>query len=220
MTPDEIKKLLQGAPAGFAYTLLLTAAATGARHNELLALGWRDVDFEGGTVRVRRTLSWVATDEGSAPRYFPPKTKAGRRKIPAPPPLLQALRRWFLQSHYKAECDLIFPNAAGAPRDHRAVNRRVRRLRTRIGLRTFTMYSLRHTFASSLLQGGASIAEVQKYMGHKTPAVTLNTYTHFLPTEDSGAVAAHVARLFPYGHFLDTLAASGSDQPDSAAVSA
>ncbi len=220
LTPDEIRTLLQRAGSGFAYTLLLTAAATGARHNELLALRWRDIDFEGGAVHVRRSLSWVTTEQGREPRYFPPKTKAGRRKIPAPPLLLQALRRWFLQTYFKGDGDLVFPNSDGRPRDHRAVNRRVDRLRKRAKLRRFTMHSLRHTFASSLLQGGASIAEVQKYMGHKTPAVTLNTYTHFLRTEDSGAVAAHVAQLLPYGHFLDTSAVSDASGAAEAALSA
>lgn len=225
LTADEIQKLLRHAKTGLPYTLLLTAAATGCRHNELLALRWQDIDFEGGAVHVRRSLTWVRGGEGESdtrvPKFYPPKTETGRRKVPAPPELLQALRRWFLQTHFKAAGDLVFPTRTGQPRHHRTVRRDVlERTRKRAGVRRFTMHSLRHSFASSLLEGGASIAEVQKYMGHKTPAVTLNVYAHFLPTEDTGAVAAHVCRIFPVGHFLDTSAASDSNPAPDDAVSA
>jgi integrase len=172
LTPEDIQKLLRHATAGLPYTLRLTAAATGCRHNELLALRWQDIDFEGAAIHVRRSLTWVREGQGDAEarvaKFYPPKTDTGRRRIPAPPELLQALRRWFLQTHFKAAGDLVFPTRTGQPSHHRTVRRDVlERTRKRAKVRKFTMHSLRHSFASSLLQGGASIAEVQKYMGHK-----------------------------------------------------
>jgi integrase len=223
LTPEEIQKLSKHAKAGLPYTLLLTAAATGARHNELLALRWGDIDFDGGAIQIRRSLTWVKAEAGGRePTFYPPKTRAGRRRIPLPPALIQALRVYYLQTHFKAPGDLIFQTREGRAMHHRTVRRDVlERTRKQAKLRGFTMHSLRHTFASSLLQAGASITEVQRYMGHnKSAHVTLDVYAHFMPTADSGAVTAHVARLLPYGHSLDTLAAPAPKDAADAAVSA
>ncbi len=221
LSADEIQKVLKHATEGLPYTLLLTAASTGARHNELLGLRWRDVDVEGGGVQIKRTLVWAKTEEGRVAKFYPPKTKAGVRRIPAPPLLVQAFRRWFLKSQHKAAGDLVFCTREGKPLHHRTVRRDViERTRKRAKVRHFTMHSLRHTFASSLLQAGANIAEVQKYMGHKSAHVTLDVYTHFIPTADSGAVTAHVAKHFPNGQVLDTSAAPAAESATDTAVSA
>lgn len=212
---------MKHAKQGLSYTLLLTAASTGARHNELLALRWQDVDLDGAAIHIKRTLTWAKTEEGRVAKFYPPKTRAGVRRIPAPMPLIQALRLWYLQSYYKASGDLVFCTREGKPLHHRTVRRDViGRTRKRAVVRHFTMHSLRHTFASSLLQAGAAITEVQKYMGHKSAHVTLDVYAHFIPTTDSGAVAAHVSRLFPNGHIVDTLTAPNGNNPNDAAVSA
>ena len=221
LSAAEIQKLLKHATAGVPYTLLLTAAATGARHNELLALRWQDVALDEGAVHIRRTLTWAKTDEGRVAKFYPPKTRAGVRRIPAPPPLVQALRRWYLQSYFKAPADLVFTTREGKPLHHRTVRRDViERTRKRAEVKHFTMHSLRHSFASSLLQAGAAITEVQKYMGHKSAHVTLDVYAHFIPTADSGAVSAHVANLFPNGQVLDTLAAPDATTTTDTAASA
>ncbi len=95
------------------------------------------------------------------------------------------------------------------------------RTRKNAGLKHCTMHSLRHGFASSLWVDGASLTEVQKYMGHKSAVVTLNTYAHFLPTEDAGRVRGHVQRrLGRVGHFMDTSGAESPDATSGGAVSA
>jgi integrase len=50
------------------------------------------------------------------------------------------------------------------------------------------MHSLRHSFASALIIGGAAVTEVQSLLGHASPAITLRIYTHWFKTTDSGAV--------------------------------
>src|SRR5262249_526716 len=88
-------------------------------------------------------------------------------------------------------------------------------------LRHCTMHSLRHTFASSLLQDGAAITEVQRYMGHKHASLTLDVYGHFLPTGDSGRVHTHVLRLLGrVGHFVDSSGPEGANGAADSAVSA
>ena len=80
--------MLEAAKPGFDRTLFLTAFVTGAREGELLALRWTDLELpkEGsGKMAIRRSLSWARLiGEEIRPRYFPPKTKSGRRVIQIP----------------------------------------------------------------------------------------------------------------------------------------
>jgi len=63
--PDEVlsaaecKALVDAATEGFDKAFLMTAIATGARHDELLALKWPDIDFDGGGIHFHRSLSWA-----------------------------------------------------------------------------------------------------------------------------------------------------------------
>jgi integrase len=65
-------------------------------------------------IYIRRTVSWARVNgETIRPRYFPPKTKAGVRRIRIPAELVAALRVWKLQC--PADDDLVFPAADGRP---------------------------------------------------------------------------------------------------------
>jgi integrase len=110
--------LLASAIIGFERTLIEMAYLTGARQGELLALRWSDLELpkEGiGKMVVRRSLSWARLKgEETRARYFPPKTKAGRRTISIPALLVADLKRWKLQCPISDE-DLVFPNSEGKP---------------------------------------------------------------------------------------------------------
>ncbi len=96
LNPTELQRLVAAGEPGFYQTLFLTAALTGMRHDELLALRWSDIDLQAGEIFVRRSLSWARLkgETGPArPRFYEPKTKSGIRTLPAPAELLSALRR-------------------------------------------------------------------------------------------------------------------------------
>jgi integrase len=57
LSPHELQRLLAAAKPGFFRTLFVTAALTGMRHDELLALRWSDIDLQAGKIFVRRSLS-------------------------------------------------------------------------------------------------------------------------------------------------------------------
>jgi len=59
----------------------------------------------------------------------------------------------------------------------------------RAGLRRVDMHSIRHSFASALIAGSATVAEVQALLGHANPSITLRTYTHFFKGAHYGALA-------------------------------
>jgi integrase len=66
-------------------------------------------------------------------------------------------------------------------------------------------HDLRHTFASTLLSNGVSIAAVAGWLGHASPTVTLSTYAHMMPVDEDrargviGAMRARVSNLRPEG---------------------
>src|SRR5208337_3979466 len=183
LNPAEIKSLLQAARPGFERVLFETAYLTGAREGELLALRWSDLELpkEGaGKLAIRRSLSWARLKgEEVRPRYFPPKTKAGRRTISIPELLVADLKRWKLQCA-QAEEDLVFPTLEGKPvcRDWLLRVAFYPSL-SRARLRRVTFHTLRHSCASAMIAGGAPITEVQHRLGHANPAITLQVYSHF-----------------------------------------
>lgn len=64
------------------YNIFYLLAQTGCRINELLALTWKDIDFEGEKIYIRRSLSYVKIDGECQFQLNPPKTAAGYREIP------------------------------------------------------------------------------------------------------------------------------------------
>jgi len=81
---------------------------------------------------------------------------------------------------------LVFPSVFGTPLDIDNVAKIFKRLLVRTGLPKFSLYSLRHSWASHALAAGAPITLVSHNLGHATPAITLSTYSHFLPADSHG----------------------------------
>ena len=79
--------------------------------------------------------------------------------------------------------ELVFPSEAGTPLDGRNVyNRYFLPAVERAGLRHFRIHDLRHTYASLLIQAGASLAYVRDQLGHSSIQVTVDLYGHLVPS--------------------------------------
>jgi integrase len=155
--------------------LLLTAAFTGLRLGELVALRWRDVDLDRRVLRVR--ASWSGYE-----LTFP---KAGRvRSVPLAPQVADALRPG-------APDELVFPGRDGDYLDRSALRRRYRTAQRAAGLRPLRFHDLRHTFATTMV-GCTSIRRVQEWMGHSDLHSTMR-YLHYTPRDDDAEL---VARAF------------------------
>ncbi len=92
--------------------IFLTAAMTGLRRGELVALRWRDIDFPGQAIRVRANYSY---GELVTP-------KSGKiRSVPMIPDVAQALARLGQREHFTADEDPVFATHASAPTSTRAL---------------------------------------------------------------------------------------------------
>lgn len=192
-SPEEVRRLLMAAEPGLSSTFLLTAALTGARCSELLALTWDDVELDRGEIHIRRAISWARTREDRAAgvtgaRFFAPKTKSSRRKVEAPPELVTALRRWKLAAPI-SETGLVFAKADGTPIHRKTIrDKYLIPALDRAGLRRFGVHALRHFFASELIRRGYPVTEVAARLGHSSPAVTMAVYARWFTNAKSDAV--------------------------------
>ncbi len=105
-TPEEVWALVRAAESAQDGAIFLTAAFTGLRMGELLALRWRDVDFTGRTIRVRASyyLGQLTTP------------KSGKvRAVPMAPDVASVLAHVGQREHWVGDDDLVFLGATGGP---------------------------------------------------------------------------------------------------------
>lgn len=180
------------------------ALVTGMRPEEYLALRWSDIDFERGTATVRRALVRHKKEF----TFEEPKTARSRRSIPLPKPLIQKLarhKREQAERRLKAGCgwgnyDLVFCSETGTP--HSVPNltyRYFRPILTKAKLPRIRLYDLRHTCATLLLIAEENPKVVSERLGHSTIVLTLDTYSHVLPTMQQGATARLELMLYNKG---------------------
>ena len=123
-SPEEIWSLVRAAGSEADAAIFLTAAFTGLRRGELLALRWRDVDFTGSTIRVRASY---AAGHLTTP-------KSGKvRAVPMAPDVASALARLGDREKFTGDDDFVFAGEAGLPLDGDALSSRYRDALARAG---------------------------------------------------------------------------------------
>jgi integrase len=173
------------------HALFVVALGSGLRQGELLGLDWSDIDFERGTLSVKRTVWRNVVSE--------PKSAQSRRTITLPLSALDALRdhraKMLAEGNIKAPvfCTKSGRYASGAnvrAKMHVPAIRRASRLQaepdgTAPPLPEIRFHDLRHTHACLLLADGGSIKAVSQRLGHESIEVTLKHYAHVLPNDDA-----------------------------------
>ena len=188
--------------------MVATALYTGVRISELLGLIWDDIDFDQGEVHVRAQLS--RAHRGSPPRRVATKTPASVRDVPLLPQLARLLADHRRRSRLANDSDWVFATAHGTPYGHRNVTRRgLQRAARRAGIDTGTgpgirFHDLRHCYASHLiLDLGLDVAQTSRFLGHASPTITLNVYTHlFEKARHMREIRARMAAS-PFARLLD-----------------
>jgi integrase len=182
-TEPEVRTMIEAAKGRRYGALFVTAVGTGLRQGELLALQWTDIDFEKGTLSVRRTLAEI---KGQFV-LKEPKSKHSRRTITLPGFVLDALRQH--RAKMLAEGNIagpVFCSKGGTwLRKSNMIRQAWKPMLKKAGLPVIRFHDLRHTHASLLLAHGESIKEVSRRLGHGTIDITLRVYAHLLPDADA-----------------------------------
>lgn len=174
MTTEQLRGFLALVPSD-RRLLFELLAATGVRISEGLALRWGDLQLDGSRPAVRVRRAYVRG------KFKPPKSKYGRRQIPIDFEMVSALRGAHRATKYPGDRDLVFCTGSGAPLDYwNLLKRALRPAAEEADVSWAGFHTLRHTCASRLFAEGRNAVQVQRWLGHHSPAFTLATYVHLL----------------------------------------
>ncbi len=178
----QAKKLLDAAAGDPLEALYALAVGTGLRFGELAGLRWRDVDLAAGAVHVRQAL--VEGRKGGPATFAEPKTARSRRKVDLPAFAVAALGRHRERLGAVPHPErLVFLSAEGEPLRRSNLHRRSwKPLLERAKLPDVPFHGLRHTAATLALVAGVNPKVVQERLGHSSVTLTLDTYSHAVPT--------------------------------------
>jgi integrase len=168
------------------FPLLVTAVSTGCRRGELLALEWRDIDFQTGMITISKSLE--QTKNGLRIK----STKSGNtRRFPLPSVALDVLmeHRRNQENGRRVEAahrnlDLVFCDPDRDYYKPDQMSSRIAEIAKRVGYPGIGLHSMRHTHASQLLSRGVPIPTVSKRLGHANPSITLRLYAHALESDE------------------------------------
>lgn len=161
-TPDEFRQFLAAVDNDMYRSVFMFIYWTGCRKSE--ALGLRKGDFNGRTVHICHNL----------------KTESSDRVLTLPEALNEAIRP--AVERCKDDDELVFPIAPVT------IQGRFRKYIEKAGVKPIRIHDLRHSFATNLINSGANIVAVSKYLGHANINQTLKTYTHLLKSADERLV--------------------------------
>jgi integrase len=177
----QVAALLKAARGDRLEALYVLALATGLRRGELLGLQWKDIDFNDNALMVNRTLVELSGKLDVAE----PKTEKGRRRVDLPESVTAALwrhRKRMLAQGCAASLWVFCDSDGGPFHANNVVRRSFAPLLTKAKLPHIRFHDLRHTAATLLLAAGVHPKVVQERLGHATVGMTLDTYSHVLPT--------------------------------------
>ena len=180
LSPEEVIRFLDEAQMDALHALYVVALATGMRSGELFALQWADIDFANKSIHVTKTLEEL---DGKH-RVKHPKTPHSRRRIDLPEFALDVLhehRKTMVAAGFGKSP--VFCDSRGRYLRRANVARRsLQPLLTKADCQRIRFHDLRHTNATLLLVAGVNPKIVSERLGHKSIEITLNTYSHVLPT--------------------------------------
>ncbi|HJR07737.1 MAG TPA: tyrosine-type recombinase/integrase [Pyrinomonadaceae bacterium] len=202
-SPKEAEEFLKAAKENEHGVIFAFALATGMRPEEYLGLKWSDLDMEKGTAIVRRVL---VRRKGGGWYFGETKTSRSRRTIPLPTSLVKMLtdhRRKQMEGRLKAGAayqnnDLVFATGEGTPHNSRNLAQRHFQaiLKSANLPQKFRLYDLRHSCATLLLMAGENPKVVSERLGHASVVLTLDTYSHVLPSMQLAATEKLEKMLF------------------------
>jgi integrase len=186
-------------------------AMTGMRRGEALALRWSDVDWTAGTLAVRRSTGVIRV-RGEGEQVFTGLTKSGKSRVVDLDPQTLALLKAYRAGRASVALSLvrddavIVSNPDGTPRHPERFSREfVRRLERcqrdlaadeKTAPSTIRLHDLRHTHATLALTAGIHPKVISERLGHAKVSITMDVYSHALPSMQREAAAAMAALVY------------------------
>jgi integrase len=184
-TKAELKLLIDSAPERWR-PFIITAIFTGMRTSELRGVRWSDVDLQNAALHVaQRVDQWG--------KIGSPKSVAGKREIPLPPIVVNALKQHRLSANNNNNNELVFSTTRGTVILHNNFYADVwLPLLKRCGGLKYEFHSLRHAAASLFIELGWQPKRIMSVMGHSSITQTYDRYGHLFP---QGNVAEDMRKL-------------------------
>lgn len=168
------------------------ALATGMRRGELLALTWDNVDFNNRTISILHSASRQLNHKTGTTEIVltDPKTRTSRRQIPmleSVVPILkehyekQQIEKKFFGKGYNPN-NLVFCSNVGSFLEPRRINTTLEKLIKKAEIEPINFHALRHTFATRAMENEIHPKIVQSLLGHANSSLTMDIYTHVLPS--------------------------------------
>ena len=181
-TYEEFKKFISVVDEFNYKTFFETLYYLGLRQGECCALTWDDIDFNKKEVNINKTLTTKL--KGQLYTLSSPKTANSNRTLPIPLKLLKSYEKLLKQAKTKKYFKtswFIFGDEL--PFRETTIQVRKNKYCKLSGVKQIRIHDFRHSCASFLIQHGASIVLVSKYLGHSKISTTLDTYTHLYKNE-------------------------------------
>jgi integrase len=182
LQPHELDAMIRAVPddtlGPVERPLYLTAALTGARQGELLALRWADVDWVAQRLRI--------ADNYTRGRWGTTKSHESR-SVPLADRVARELDLLSKRSRYRSDTDLVFCHPlTGNVLDPSRLRKRFAEALESARVNKITFHELRHTFGTQMAAAGAPLRAIQEWMGH-ADAKTTEIYRHYAPDPTHGA---------------------------------
>ena len=173
LTPDQAQAMLDKSVGTKLRLFVLIGLKAGLRRGELLGLQWSDIDFEEGTVSVRRSVAPTRKNPNGE-LCATLKTDSAERTIPLPWSVINELRA----AKAVSKSVYVVPNSNGGHFTFSLLTYHWKRMMRGLSFEAHP-HLMRHTRITRWFEQGLDIKEVQYLAGHSNPEVTLDIYTHY-----------------------------------------
>lgn len=186
---DELDKFLRATRSDRLSPLWMLLAKTGMRRGEALGLWWSDIDLDSGSVYLQRSRHQVGYNVVEGP------LKGGDgRHVHIGAGTVAALRSWRAQQNAERlqwgaawhDTGHVFTRENGEPWHPNKVTESFGEAVKAAGMKRIRVHDLRHTHATLWLRAGGHPKVLQERLGHKSIKITMDTYSHALPTMQEG----------------------------------
>ena len=206
---DEMQELFKVVKGTRLELPVLVAAFYGLRRGEVLGLKWDAIDFQRGTLTIKRTVTEVRLDgKTEIIEQESAKTKSSLRTLP----LVGSFKDYFMevkqaQEVNKSVCGncynydydgYVFVDELGERMKPDYLTNYLPTYIQRHGIRKMRFHDLRHSCASLLLANGVPLKQIQEWLGHSDFSTTANIYAHLdYSSKISSAQAMEKGMLLP-----------------------